>query len=250
LRSKPKSANDDIKTGIKTFGHIWEKLNFGQRKFPVGINPEWIERLFDMDTISRNLSNVSTQLSSNSLKKSHSLIINAAKIELWLMGYHVKPNGYDLKQTRKPWDVSDGLTQMDVWKKSKTISQNNTVNKSIRFYRGGHSFWIEHGKDDDEADVLSVNFLKEFQSFFQIVDEGVNNEKEWNTNEAQDEIEAFIIDKRDQLPNIWDNVKRFGARIWDGIRRAWGWFKRRVKGDDQGAGDGKDYFSVIVTLIR
>ncbi len=225
--AKPKSANEDIRTGIKKFGQIWDKLKFAKPTLPVGINPEWVERLFDMDTITKNLSKVSTPLNRKLIQESHSLIINAAKIELWLKGYHVKPNGYDLKQTNKTLDTS-GLTKMDIWKWSKTLSQKNTVKKSIRFYRGLHSFWVEQGKDDDTADELSVNFLKKFQLFFKIMDEEVSRENEFDANEAQEKIEAFVNEKHDQLPNIWDNVKRFGARIWDGIRRAWGWFKRMV----------------------
>ncbi len=41
-------------------------------------------------------------------------------------------------------------------------------------------------------------------------------------------IEIFMKDNKEQLPKIWDNVKRFGARIWDGIRRAWGWLMQMV----------------------
>ncbi len=44
--AKPKSANEDIRTGIKKFGHIWVKLKFAKPTLPVEINPEWIERLF------------------------------------------------------------------------------------------------------------------------------------------------------------------------------------------------------------
>ncbi len=110
---------------------------------PAQINPEWVQRLFDMDTITRNLANISIQLNGSALKKSHTLIINAAKIELRLMGYHVKPNGYDLKKTSMAWDGVKTLTGAYVWRKSKTLSQQNTVKKSIIFYKGLHLFWTE-----------------------------------------------------------------------------------------------------------
>ncbi len=214
---------------MKAFGEIWNQLEFKGSALPAGMNPKWIERLFDMDRISGNLSKVDPDLSKQTLKLSHSLILNAAKIELWLMGYQVKPNGYDLKTVVKPADNSD-LTGWDIIKKSKTLSQQFKVKKSIKLYRELHKFWMEHGRDDDEADGLSVNFLTHFQAFFNIVDKGVSSREALDSVDAQDKIEAFISDKKEQLPSIWKNVRQFGARIWDGIRRAWGWFKRLVTG--------------------
>ncbi len=227
--TRPASADDDILTGMKTFGQSWNQLEFDGTALPAGMNLEWIKRLFDMDGISRNLSKVNPNLSKQRLKLSHSLILNAAKIELWLMGYHVKPNGYDLKTVAKP--VADsGLTGWDIMRRSKTLSHRLKVKKSIKLYRQLHKFWMEHGKYDDEADELSVNFLTHFQAFFAIVDKGISSKDTLDSVEDQDKIEAFISDKKEQLPSIWTNVKQFGARIWDGVRRAWGWFKRLVTG--------------------
>lgn len=228
-KTRPVSADDDIETGLKRFGETWNLLEFKGTVLPAGMNPEWIERLFDMDRISRNLSKVNPDLKKRTIKLSHSLILNAAKIELWLMGYHVKPNGYDLKEVATPVDHS-GLTGWDITMKSKTLSHRFEVKKSIRLYRQLHKFWVEHGRDDDESDELSVNFLTHFQAFFRIVDQGVSRKEALDPAEAQDQIEDFISDQKEHLPSIWNNVKHFGARIWDGIRRAWGWFKRLVTG--------------------
>jgi hypothetical protein len=43
------------------------------------------------------------------------------------------------------------------------------------------------------------------------------------------DLEKFIRDRKEQIPSIWETVKQFGARIWDGVRRVWGWFVRMLK---------------------
>ena len=44
----------------------------------------------------------------------------------------------------------------------------------------------------------------------------------------QEDLEAFLKDRKDQIPAVWQTVRTIGARIWDGVRRVWGWFKRML----------------------
>ena len=129
---KPTSSNEDIETGLRSFGRVWEKLNPGTTLSETGLNYEWLGLLFDMDGITSRLSEVSADLSREDLVKIHSFVLNAAKIELWLMGYAVRPSGYDLEKREIPLSDSDGLTDFDVWKKSKTVTRFLTVKRNLR----------------------------------------------------------------------------------------------------------------------
>ena len=225
---KPASHDENIEAGLRSFGRIWRKLNPEETRSEPGLNLEWLGILFDMDGITKGLSSVSAELSKKDLEQVHSLILNAAKIELWLMGYPVRPGGYDLQKPEGPQTDSDGLTGFDIARYSKTVTHIFTVKKNLKFYKALHQFWIDHGRDDDSADELSVHFLQKFQIFFKIASEGLQTEKALILTDREEEIEKFILNKKEQIPSVWLEVRQIGARIWDGIRRVWGWFKRMV----------------------
>lgn len=225
---KPISPNEDIERGLRSFGSIWRILSLGETQTEPGPNLEWLGLLFDMDRITGRLSEVGAELSEEDLLKVHSLILNAAKIELWLIGYSVQPGGYDLKKSEPPQTGSEELTGLDVWMRSKTITRFHKVKKNMRFHKALHKFWIDHGKDDDTADGLSVNFLQNFQMFFKMVDEGLQADRELSVAHRLEDLEAFIEGRKEQIPQIWKKVSEIGARLWDGVRRVWGWFKRMI----------------------
>jgi hypothetical protein len=227
-KHRPAGADEDVDTGLRSFGRIWRLLNLGETRSQPGLNREWLELLFDMDGITRRLSQTSSALSEEDLVRVHTLVINAAKIELWLMGYPVEPSGYDLEERETAPIDSDGLTDMDVWLKSKTLTRFRTVKKNMKFHKALHRFWIDHGRDDDTADEFSVFFLQNFPNFFKIVDAGLQTGKELNVAHRQEDLEAFLADRKDQIPTVWQTVRTIGARIWDGVRRVWGWFKQML----------------------
>ena len=225
---RPTKIDEDIETGLRSFGRIWKLLNLGETRTQPGLNREWLELLFDMDGITRRLSQASSALPEEELLKAHPLVLNAAKIELWLMGYPVPPGGYDLEEREAPPIDSDGLTNTEIWFKSKTLTRFHTIKKNLKFHKALHRFWIDHGKDDDAADELSIFFLQKFSAFFKIVDEGLQTDKVLSVAHRQEDLEAFLEDRKDQIPAVWQTVRTIGARIWDGVRRVWGWFKRML----------------------
>jgi len=229
LREKrPASSDEDIETGLQYFGRIWQILKLGETRSQPGLNLEWLGLLFDMDGLSKRLSETGTSLSREQLAEVHGLVINAAKIELWLMGYPVRPTGYDLDKRETSYTGPDGLTKLDIWAKSKTVTQYYAVKRRIKFHKALHQFWIDHGRDDKTADELSVNFLQNFPFFFQIVAAGLQTDKDLSIAHRQEDLETFLKDRKDQIPRVWEKLKKIGSRIWDGIRRVWGWFRRMV----------------------
>jgi hypothetical protein len=49
------------------------------------------------------------------------------------------------------------------------------------------------------------------------------------TSENQAEIEKILKKYPQQIPTIWDHVRKLGNRVWDGIRRVWGWLKTLIQ---------------------
>ena len=230
LPNRPRSPDEDHASGLCAFGHIWQLL-FGETpRTEPSLTPEWLKLLFDMDGITHRLSTVSGTLSRETLNISHGFIINAAKIELWLMGYPVHPGGYDLVEQRQPPGSkgSNELTGMDIWMRSSTASQYHKIKRNFKFYKALHRFWIDNGYDDKTADSMSVGFLKNFQAFFGMVDQDLQEDAIMGEEQRQIELEKFVLERKDQLPTVYLTVKGLGARIWDGARRVWGWFRRMI----------------------
>ena len=229
LPRQPRSPDEDIQEALKSFGRIWKILFGDAPQTEPSLSQEWLALLFDMDGITRRLSKIHGPLSGEAMDLGHSFLINTAKIELWLMGYRVRPGGYDIVEQRSPKSsTSAALTGIDIWKRSATVTQHNKIKRNLLFYKALHRFWIDHGFDDAVADDKSVGFLMHFQSFFQIADEGIQTGSTLDTEQQQIDLEVFVKERKEHLPSIWDNVNSFGARIWDGVRRVWGWFRRML----------------------
>jgi hypothetical protein len=230
LQKRPVSADVTVEEGIEAFAGIWRRLFADAPQTQPGLSPEWVGLLFDMDGITTRLSRVRSDLGKEEMNLCHPFILNAAKVELWLMGYTVLPGGYDLVEKKIPDSDKNGeLTGTDVWMRSATLSQYNKIKKNLLFYKALHAFWLDHGEGDAGADKKSVEFLQFFQDFFGVVDEEINSGAGMDAAMRQVNLETFILERKDQIPSIWETVKRLGARIWDGVRRIWGWFVRMLK---------------------
>lgn len=230
LPERPGSAAVAVGEGLKSFGGVWRVLFADAPHTEPDLSPEWLQLLFDMDGVTRRLSQVRAEFSEDEMNRCHSFILNAAKVELWLMGYKVRPGGYDLVEKKTVDSGKKGeLTGADIWMRSATLSQYNKIKRNFSFYKALQSFWLDYGEDDAGADTKSVEFLENFQSFFRIVDQGIQGGTAMDTTMRGKNLEKFILERKDQIPSIWATVKRLGARIWDGVRRVWGWFVRMLK---------------------
>lgn len=48
-------------------------------------------------------------------------------------------------------------------------------------------------------------------------------------DEKQEKLEAFITQNPKQIPAAWQKLRSFGNRVWDGIRRVWGWLQNLLR---------------------
>ena len=229
LPERPRSPDVDLDGGLSRFGKLWHLLFCESIESEPGLTPVWLSRLFKQDDLTRRLAAVAGNLSRETLNAAHGFILNVAKIELWLMGYRVNPGGYDLTRQRGTGPVTSGeLDGIDIWMKSSTVTQYHQVKRNFQFYRALHLFWMDQGHDDADADAMSVGFLKNFQSFFQLVSNALQADDTVTPLERQSQVEQLLFQKKEQLPTVWDTVRSFGARIWDGVRRVWAWFRRML----------------------
>ena len=137
----------------------------------------------------RRLSKVKASASRQELAETHGLLLNMAKVELWLMGYNVRPTGYNLKSAKIASDTGDGLGLFDVWMKSSDLSQFFQIKRNLKLYGALCKFWQDFGKKEKEASRLSVDFLQRFPAFFQQIDAGIREHDKADDHQRQEEIQ-------------------------------------------------------------
>ena len=229
FEKKPVSPEHDVTEGIKEFGRIWDILEFGEAATSPRLNTEWIVRLFDQDGLVARLAGASVPTSSRNFISIHGFLLNVAKIELWLSGYSVRPAGYDMEPPKEPQPVDGDLDKIDIWMKSSSVTRFFRIKRNLSFYSALTKFWQDQGEDVKTVDHLSLDFLDTFPRFFQAVQSGLNADAGMTKAERQELIEATIKRYPDQIPTIWSYVRTLGNRIWDGMRRAWGWLTSLIK---------------------
>lgn len=258
---KPTSSGEDLSEGLAQFGTVWNVLEFGKSDSPAGFNAEWIGRLFDQDGLVRRLAAVSP-VPSSKMVYLHGFVLNVAKIELWLAGYSVSPTGYDLEPEVASPDGKDVLSGFKAWMRSSTVMEFLRIKKELPFYSALMKFWQDQGEDPEAIDSLCFNFMDNFPRFFQAVLSGLRNDEEMTDRERQELIQLTLEKYPDQIITVWPYVDTLGNRIWDGLRRTWGWLKTRSERTGYGGLDiGRNLsrliyrytlgsYSVVLNLLK
>ena len=224
LENKHDYSPANLKIGMKNFGHVWSSLGFKQDCGEADLNSSWLSLLFDHDELVKKL--VGSKVPELHVKNAitHSFLLNIAKVELWLAGYTVTPSGYDL-ETKDPLDIDFGSDDSDAYLQSSTLTEHFNIKETSNLYTALKSFWRDY-----ELEKKPDYFLKHFPEFFTIIDKGLSIQKgkteEEKEKENEERLEEFLEENRDNLHTIWDNVRKYGSRIWDGLKRAWGWLRR------------------------
>jgi len=225
MENAPASHPADPTDGMAAFGRVWQILNLGPVTSRASISLEWVGRLFDQDGLIDRLASAKVPQTLQERQSIHGFILNVAKIELWLAGYKVRPTGYDLQ----PRSKGDDKSNSNIWMISSSMTTYLRLKKNMRFYKALVSFWQDHEAKNDQVKMLTVEFMKTFPRFFQMIANEILTNAAMTPSEKQAEIEGILKKYPKQVPAIWDHVRKMGNRVWDGIRRVWGWLKNLIK---------------------
>jgi len=221
----PAGPPPDPSGGMNAFVRAWELLELGSVQPRSPLSLDWAARLFDQDGLARRLAHARIPSTDQELLEIHGFILNAAKVELWLAGYSVLPSGFD-PATRPAGDETTGF---DVWMISSTLTQYWRLKKNMRFYKALLKFWEDHEVDRNRIRVLTVDFMETFPEFFHRIAMEIQTDAVMSETEKAAMIQDFLRKYPEQIPTVWDHVRNLGNRIWDGIRRVWGWLKNLVQ---------------------
>ncbi len=217
MPDKPKGINRPvIRGGLGRFIEAVEALGLdtgetGSENITPDLHLDTLTLLFDEDELIRRLG-ASEHLMPQQragLQSAHALIINIAKIELWLLGYDVDPRGFHHE---------------DLFTERRTTELNHTS----PLFKAMKQFWIDKGQSARSTMRSRTYLNKSFRTFFSKLYHDTMLDQ---ADELPDSDELYQELSKDQasMQKVWDNVKAFGSRLWDGVKRVWGWFKRVIK---------------------
>jgi len=200
---KPDAKNPNLdRNGLKKFAQTALLLKLGDQ--PLQPEPvfETLSVLFDQDAIiqrlSENFGDYQTRRPSD-LTESKARIrvkkfmVSVARIELWLTGQSLKPGR----------SVMNGAYKLAMT-----------------------AFWVDQGiglsQAREKAKTLDSSFFKELCR--------IQREGEMQTDEETSQHLDQYLDScsPEETRLIWASIQKLGARLWDGLKRAWGWFKNAV----------------------
>jgi len=135
-----------------------------------------------------------------------------------MLGFAIEPDGSDVRTSflRTGNGISDSL--------------NSNMELKVRapLYKALVSYWAIHKGHISKAQVPARLFIK--QSFPQFFSQLMTDTSTEDAGEMDgDELYACLEEKHVSMNTVWEHVRIFGSRLWDGIRRVWGWFRNIIR---------------------
>ncbi|MBN4073375.1 peptidoglycan-binding protein [Mariprofundus ferrooxydans] len=214
---------DDLNRALTAFARLGQVLewqddfNLNKATFPT------LALLFDQDELVARLAAANIPNGVDNKKTIKPFIIGMAKIELWLIGYHIRPKGYA------------GGSVNSMRGNGLDLKENSQLYKQLALY------WKSLGIKSHRINSKSMGLIKtSFPEFFASIFYRLNatDDSEIPDSEHVDqqlkkmqsnEMLKKPKDQKSIVQALWDEVYSIGARIWDGIKRVWHWFKSKVK---------------------
>jgi len=219
---KPESELGPLTPDILT-PLFWVNLLFelGDRTLSQRYGPAALALLFDQDRFVEALSEAGSDdefqiRRPESLSKARarriaqSFIINVAKIELWLLGFDVSPDG------KADYSVS-GLGG----RARKTEMQEALA-----------EYWRElEQKSRHRAETFAESITPAlFHSLQKTTEEAeaVETDPEGHRDYSREVVEEHLATE-EEIERAWSEVQGRRLSLWDGLKRVWRWIKRGVK---------------------
>jgi len=225
MADKPRDINRPvIRAGLGRFIEAINALGFDIEEISIenlmpDLHLDTLTLLFDEDDLIRRLGSSNSLMPKQhaGLQSAHVLLINIAKIELWLLGYDVDPRGFQ----------HDDIA----------AARNSTeLNDRSHLFKAMKKFWVDKGQPARSA-MRSRSYLSQsFRTFFSELYQDTMLDQADELPDSDELFQHFSNDKN-FIQTVWDHVKTFGARLWDGVKRMWSWFKRVIKSAARAAGE-------------
>jgi hypothetical protein len=222
ISTPPSRELVEPRPGLERFCFLAELLQLSTAKLHPSLHSlPTLKLLFDQDAITEALGRVApgfvARLDRPQRDEVQRFLVCDAKIELWLMGYDVEPDGTANFKVPAADAGSRGQRQ-----RLHAISTG--------FYYALKRF-CDDVREGTERRLSASRFYQDFPGIFE---EFTAIRRAGEPAEAGDEASSALYEtlaeQSQEAETIWsERAESLGGRLWDGMRRAWGWFRRLVR---------------------
>lgn len=223
----PKEQDAELDAGLKRFVAVAGALKLSDHALDPTLSQATLQVLFDQSETTRRLALLPKTKPLDRVPRKQVSIVETflvchAKIELWLLGHDVDPNGSASTGLRLGMTVRGG--------KRLRMLQNPKG-----FYWCLIAFCRDYNRSVEEGEkrITSRGFLKRFPTIFAALHkvhlEGAGANGEIPTGELNLQLERAAEEEPGLLDREWKAKSTLGGRIKDGLKRAWGWIKRVIR---------------------
>jgi hypothetical protein len=209
---------DKLAAGLHRFQTVAAFLHLPGQDIRPEVCIETIALLFNQDLLVESLAGVQSPLPRENDHPLFSFVACVAKVELWLAGYDVTPDGYKKKEffQAAPRKRKGRKQQLMPMRQSLLLSDDS------RLFTALTTYWQDHGKDK-EGPLLAQRFTGEFPAFFRMISAAIRAQKSLSESEKSAMIYHVVAKQPEQLEAIWQTAQSLGGQMWDGMGRVSGW---------------------------
>jgi len=209
IQSKPGNAEaGHVQSGLQQFIHVTQTLQFGPSDLKAELCFATLTLLFDQDALVQGLAAADAPKDKDMRLQVHAFVMSMAKIEMWMLGFHVDPNGHN----------SAGRMPL---RRSRSLDSNLYMETSSALYKAIREYWILHADKTHAATGAREFVRKSFPQFFKQLQIDTSAQSNIDSHEVYDYFNNTKNKK--SLNGAWKRIKAMGARLWDGMKRIWNW---------------------------
>ncbi|MBU4262947.1 MAG: peptidoglycan-binding protein [Proteobacteria bacterium] len=210
----------NLTAGLQQFQSVAAFLHLAEKDIRPEVCPATIDLLFDQDLLVEALATVMTSLPKDVGHPLFSFAASVAKVELWLAGYDVTPNGFQGKEFFQP---APGKRRGKQRLRIPLGRQSLLLSDDSRLFAALTSYWQDHGKEE-ESPGLAQRFADEFPAFFRMIASAILSQKSLPEAEKSALLYQMVAKQPEQLEAIWQTALSLGGQMWDGMgSRVFGW---------------------------
>jgi hypothetical protein len=214
LESRQARAEKKLHAALERFVKVAWILGLSDSPLEPALRLETLSVLFDQDGTIQHLARAVEPLVVNcppgisekqALRKVRKFVACCAQIELWLLGYNVRPDGSG--RFRLPMGPHD--------------------ERDYPLYYALKDFWSDSGQAPGRAATMARSFPG---GFFRVLLESEREPDAASARLTSSRIyDALIGAGKEAQKTVWEYIKSIGSRIWDGLKRAWRWLVSRLR---------------------
>ncbi|MFQ5700535.1 MAG: peptidoglycan-binding protein [Acidobacteriota bacterium] len=211
LRSRHPRTGKKVESALERFALLADLLDLAPGRLRPALSPETLAVLFDHDAIAARMTRADDAFAFNrprdiargkARRLLRKFIICTAKIELWLHGFDV---------------LLSGRADFEHPRRLPSTPERYPLHHAL------YEFWRGAGQTDAEARrsamTITGRFFRRLQELHEEADKVPDRAGIARLYETLARATPGV------LRDIRDQIRSVGSRIWDGLKRAWRWFK-------------------------